>query len=269
MKKIMMKIGAGVMLLLGIGLLAYPAAASYVHQRNDTGVIRKLENQLRQSDDEAVEMQCNLARWYNLNLTAEQPEENFMEAYYDILDYSDHVMGYIAIPAIGERLPIYHGTGDEVLSKGVGHVPETAFPVGGEGNHTVLMGCSNRPGAENFSDLGELEVGDLFYIHVLDKVLAYRVEEVQKDTETMHERIKTIPGEDLCTLVTYTTHSGTSSKLLVRGTRAEHADQEVVTPVEEGAQEMGWIGIAVSAVLLAGFIPLLILGSSGDGKNKK
>ena len=128
-------------------------------------------------------------------------------------------MGYIDIPTIDAHLPIYHGTDEEVLAKGVGHVPDTAFPIGGIGNHSVLTGHTGLPSAKIFTDLTELAEGDLFYIHILNETLVYEVDQIQVVLPSQLDNLLPVADRDYCTLVTCTPYGINSHRLLVRGQR--------------------------------------------------
>ena len=133
----------------------------------------------------------------------------------------DGMMGYIEIPEIDIYLPIYHGVSEEVLSKGIGHMPNSAFPIGGEGNHAVLTGHTGLPSAKLFTDLTELEEGDRFYIHILDLVLCYTVDQIKVVLPNEGQDLSIVPGKDYCTLVTCTPYGINSHRLLVRGIRTD------------------------------------------------
>lgn len=126
-------------------------------------------------------------------------------AYSHVLDMEDSgVMGALEIPKISLYLPIYHGTSQEVLEKGIGHLEGTSIPIGGKNTHAVLTGHRGLPSAELFSNLDQLERNDEFYIHILGKTLAYKVFQVEtvKPEDTGHLTIA--KGQDRVTLVTCT-----------------------------------------------------------------
>ena len=116
--------------------------------------------------------------------------------YWKVLNVGDDgVMGYLSIPKINIRLAIYHGTGNDVLQTGVGHLNGTKLPIGGESNHTVLAAHRGLPSAKLFTDIDQMEIGDKFYIHVLDQVLAYQVDQIlpmvdKDDHETLDDAMK-------------------------------------------------------------------------------
>ena len=148
-------------------------------------------------------------------------------------------MGFLSIPKIHIRLGIYHGTSEEVLQTGVGHLNGTKLPIGGESTHRVLAAHRGLPSARLFTDIDQLERGDCFYIHVLDEVLAYKVDQIlpmvdKDDMETLEAALQITEGEDQVTLFTCTPYGVNSHRLLVRGTRTTYnGEEEVVsTPVD-------------------------------------
>jgi len=137
----------------------------------------------------------------------------------------DGVMGYIKIPKIDVEIPIYHGTSNKVLQKGVGHFENSSLPVGGESTHSILSAHRGLPSSRLFTDLDQLEEGDMFYIYVLDKVLAYRVDQIKVVEPSNIENLKIVDNEDYITLVTCTPYAINTHRLLVRGTRVEYNEQ--------------------------------------------
>lgn len=209
--------GAMVLLaLLGLGALTVaperetPAAAD---------VLARHTQELAAEDAQTRKLQQDLALWYNLNLLAREPEPGFREAYGSILCYTDQIMGSLEIPAAGVRLPIYHGVSAAVLKKGVGHAADSAFPIGGEGNHTVLAG-------QLMEELAALETGDLIYIHILDQVLAYEVEEIRLTEGETPELLEPVPGRDLCSVTAWGSSPDDPQQLLIRAARTEPQPRE-------------------------------------------
>lgn len=209
MRKI--KIVPIILLLAGAGILFYPVVSNAINQWKGSSAIDQMRKELTQED---IALQRSLAEEYNAELADGQPE-----GYDDILNLSNGMMGYIQIPKIQVNLPIFHGTDKEVLSKGVGHLPTSAFPIGGEGNHAVLTGHTGLPSAKLFTDLTELVAGDTFCISILDETLTYQVDQIKMVLPDEGQDLEAVPGEDYCTLVTCTPYGINSHRLLVRGSR--------------------------------------------------
>lgn len=146
--------------------------------------------------------------------------------YTEILNVNG-TMGVLEIPKIKVNLPIYHGTSETVLSKGVGHLKNTALPVGGTGTHAVLTGHRGYVGAKLFTDLDQLVMGDRFYLHILDKTLIYEVDQILVVTPDQTEALKPVEGQDFVTLLTCTPYQINSHRLLVRGKRVVESPEEV------------------------------------------
>ena len=217
MKKKVPVILAVLLLIIGVGIMAYPAVSQFVNRQNGSYAITDFENQMKNLAQEEIQEQLRLAMEYNQAVASgEQPE-----GYEDILNLAGGMMGYIEIPEIDIYLPIYHGVSEEVLSKGIGHMPNSAFPIGGEGNHAVLTGHTGLPSAKLFTDLTELEEGDRFYIHILDLVLCYTVDQIKVVLPNEGQDLSIVPGKDYCTLVTCTPYGINSHRLLVRGIRTD------------------------------------------------
>lgn len=206
---------AGILLLLGVSLIACPMLVRWSSEQSTCTAIQKYQTRLQEID---LEEEKQLAKTYNDRLRENQ---NLAAEYNDILDIHDGIMGVIRIPSIYVELPVYHGVSDEVLAKGVGHLPQSSLPVGGEGNHSVLTGHTGYPGATLFTDLTRLREGDMFYLSVLGETLAYCVDQIKVVLPEEGEDLAAAPGKDYCTLVTCTPYGVNSHRLLVRGVRTE------------------------------------------------
>ena len=160
--------------------------------------------------------------------------------YWQVLNVGgDGVMGYLSIPKINLKVSIYHGTGDEVLQTGVGHLNGTGLPIGGESTHSVLAAHRGLPSARLFTDIDQMKKGDKFYLHVLDETLAYQVDQIldmvdKDDMETLENALQIEEGKDYVTLFTCTPYGVNSHRLLVRGTRVPYTGEEDIeeTPVD-------------------------------------
>lgn len=200
----------GVLLILALGLVALPGVSGYVSASHGAQAIQALTDQVQEMDTQTRKLQRNLAQWYNLNLLSAQPETGYADAYDTILDLAGHAMGYIEIPAMDLCLPIYHGVGEDALANGVGHLPQSAFPIGGTGNHTVLVSGDGLGGLE------ELNEGDVFHIFILGDRVTYSVEKTESaPAETVS--LDPEPGRDLCTLILA---EDTGASLWIRGVRS-------------------------------------------------
>lgn len=232
MKKNVVRIILIVGFCVGLIISLYPLISNIYSRRNQMDVINKYQEDIEKIDGQEMANELELANAYNRKLNQTivltdpfDPSAIDMadDAYYDILNYTDDgVMAYINIPKIDVNLPIYHGTDSEHMLKGVGHLVGTSFPVGGVDTHAVLSAHSGLSTAELFTNLADLKKGDLFYIHVLDDVLAYEVDKINVVKPDETNDLKIVPGQDYVTLVTCTPYGINSHRLLVRGHRVEY-----------------------------------------------
>ena len=225
---------AALFLLVGLGVLLYPAVSSTVNRRNGSFAIAQMQEQVGNLNDAQLEAALEEARAYNEQLLsgAEMDEEALLEQYERILDFGNGIMGYIQIPEIDLELPIYHGVTTEVLDRGVGHLPQSAFPVGGVGNHTVLTGHTGLPSAKLFTDLNLVEEGDRFSVSIGNRTGVYQVDQIKVVLPSETDDLSPQPGADYCTLVTCTPYGINSHRLLVRGVR-EPAEEDASRELAE------------------------------------
>lgn len=215
------------MFATGVGIAAYPIISNILYERNATQVVESYDDAVEEMEQEDIDAAREAARKYNEQLQSAivQDEtgegDQAGESYVDLSGVGESI-GYITIPKIDLELPVYEGSDDAVLQKGIGHMEQSSYPIGGEGTHSVLTGHRGLPDAELFTHLDEMEEGDLFYLHVLDEILAYRVDQIKVVEPNETGDLDIIPGEDYCTLVTCTPYSINTHRLLVRGVRTEY-----------------------------------------------
>lgn len=197
---------------------------------------------------------------------SEEALKSAAEDYDNLLNIrGDGIMGYVEIPKIDVNLPIYHGTGDDSLDRGVGHLLGSSLPVGGETSHTVLTAHSGLAGQRLFSDLDKLKCGDTFYIHTLDETMAYMVLEINTVLPEDTSKLVIMPDHDVCTLVTCTPYGVNTHRLMVRGTRIQNAQAEYVESLKadrderEGVTQSTWQREYFKGILLG----LICIGAVG------
>ena len=276
------------MFLIGFGILIYPTAADQWNTYRQSRLISSYEAAVEKMEPKDFSQEWEKARAFNDSFSANniygdvfgsQGQELADTPYWQVLNVGgEGVMGYLSIPKIHVRLSIYHGVEEEVLQTGVGHLNGTKLPIGGEDTHCVLAAHRGLPSARLFTDIDQMEKGDLFYIHVLDQVLAYQVDQIldmvdKDDTATLEEALQIQEGKDLVTLFTCTPYGVNSHRLLVRGTRVPYTGQEEVaaTPAEtmlEAVQNyyMLYLILGISLTLLG---ILLLRALLGPGKKEK
>lgn len=227
-------------ILIGTIIFLYPTISNYLAEKNQVEIIREYEEMVVQINENQINQEMQKAQTYNENLSGEPVHDPFVEGsgyalpenYTEVLNLAkDGVMAYIEIPKISVYLPIYHGTSNEVLEKGVGHIQSTSIPIGGISTHSVLTGHTGLPSAELFTRLDELVVGDIFYIHVLNEVLTYKIYETKVILPDEIDELQITSGRDLVTLVTCTPYGINTHRLLVKAERTEY--EEYVTDEKE------------------------------------
>ena len=212
------------LLIASVLFTVYPLVSNAVNDRYASAVRTRYCEELKEMDSERLMEERARAARYNHSL---QPVSFSKEAlaaaaeeYDSLLDMDGSgLMGFLEIPAIQVTVPVYHGTAEETLRKGAGHLAGSALPVGGDSTHCVLTGHSGVAGNRLFSDLDRLTAGDVFFLHVLNETLAYRVTEISTVLPYETELLQQVSGKDLCTLVTCTPYGVNTHRLLVRGER--------------------------------------------------
>ena len=260
-----------VILVIGMGLLIYPPFSEYWNSFHQSRAIISYAEKVANLDKEKYEQIWNAALEYNRSLTEKSNHWAMDDADKEIYDAQLNVdgtgnMGFISIPRANINLPLYHGTNESVLQTSVGHIEGTSLPVGSVhsneedfneveyASHCVLSGHRGLPSARLFSDLDVMEVGDIFYLTILDQTLTYEVDEINIVDPGDSSKIELVPGMDLVTLVTCTPYGINTHRLLVRGRRIENEKTRLNVRVTADA-------LRIEAIFVAPFIaaPVLLL----------
>ena len=219
-KRILLHVLFLVLFLIGIGAAAYPAFGNWYTEQKRSVVLTEYEKALAKIKDADLTDTFKQAEIYNDALFTGETDEEERPDYGELLcTTEDGIMGYVEIPAIQIRLPIYHGCTENELSKGAGHLPSSSLPVGGKSTHAVLAAHSGRADSKMFTDLDQVKEGDLVYLYVLNKTLTYEVDQTTVTTPDDTDAIQIIDGKDLLTLLTCTPYGTNTHRLLVRGHR--------------------------------------------------
>lgn len=240
------------LVIAGLAVMVYPSLSSYLNAIHSSRAVQELAVRLDAAGSETLRKQRRLAEEYNRTLAGDE--------YDKILDFGNGVMGFLRIPEIGVELPIYHGVSDTVLQKGAGHLPGSALPIGGAGNHCILTGHTGLPSAELFTNLTELAVGDQFELHVLEEVLVYEVDQITVVLPHEVEALGAVTGRDYCTLVTCTPYGINSHRLLVRGERVSTGVEAVLRQKTDASD--GRVPLPPELIGVGGFV-LLLLAAGG------
>lgn len=243
MKRKILGILFGLMFLLGFAILIYPTVSNQWNTYRQNQLISSYEELIGKMAEEDFTKEWEKANAFNDTIIhnnifgdvfGENGDDIKNTEYWQILNVgNDGVMGYVSIPKINVKLSIYHGTADDVLQTGIGHLNGTKLPIGGESTHSVLAAHRGLPSARLFTDIDQLERGDMFYIHVLDETLAYQVDQIldmvdKDDNETLQKALQIEEGQDYVTLFTCTPYGVNSHRLLVRGTRVPYNGEEEI-----------------------------------------
>ena len=254
----------------GAGIFLYPAISNYLAERQQTEVIHTYQAKVDEMEQAKLDEAWQEAVEYNENLAGDPVHDPFVmgsgyvlpDNYEDVLNINgDGVMGYVEIPKIDVYLPIYHGTSEEVLEEGAGHLEMTALPIGGENRHPVISAHRGLPSAELFTRLDEMEIGDEFYIHVLDETLAYEVDQIEVILPEELSLLQPEEDRDLLTLLTCTPYAVNTHRLLVRGTRVPYVESAVQDHVDRARADRSWLEEYIHAIVL-GVLLLIILGTA-------
>lgn len=256
----------------GAGIFLYPAVSNRLAEKDQMEIITAYAKCVDETDKGELERQWKLAEEYNDNLAGDPLHDPFVpgsgyalpDNYMSVLNVNgDGMMGSIEIPKIHVNLPIYHGTGEEVLEKGAGHLESTALPIGGLYRHSVISAHRGLPSAELFTRLDELELGDVFYIRVLDRTLAYEVDQISVIEPEELTLLQSERDKDLVTLLTCTPYAVNTHRLLVRGSRIPYeepaAGEDWAKNNAADARESGWREAYGWAILLGALVILVIL----------
>lgn len=249
MKRKIFNILFALMFLIGFGILVYPTVSDQWNTYRQNKLISNYESTVEEMTEVDFTEEWEKAKAFDATLIqnnlygdvfGEDNGELENTEYWKVLNVAnDGVMGYLSIPKINVKNAIYHGTGDKVLQTGIGHLNGTKLPIGGESTHSVLAAHRGLPTARLFTDVDQLRKGDMFYIHVLDEVLAYQVDQIldmvdKDDHEALANALQIEEGKDQVTLFTCTPYGVNSHRLLVRGTRVPYSgEEEVETSVAE------------------------------------
>lgn len=265
-------------LLVGVAIFMYPVISNWISVYTSRVEIGSYNSAVKEMDTSQIEALEKDANDYNEALAKKDTKALSVINYQSLLTVTDAI-GYVDIPKINVYLPIFHDMSDEVLQKGVGHMSGTSLPVGGKSTHAVLPAHTGLPSAELFTDIDQLKLGDVFYIHVLGKVLAYKVDQIKVVLPEDDSDIQIVEGEDYITLLTCTPYGINDHRLLVRGTRIpyEEKSEEIIAtpPTIDDTDEAIPIeviisfGIASCAIVIIVIILLILFLPVGKKRKNK
>lgn len=258
--------------LMGAAVFFYPTISDYINRKHSSKAIIEYNEKVEQLDKNQIEKELEDAREYNKDLyehtvvLTDPFDPNAFpitdEQYEEVLNL-DEVMAYVEIQCIDVYLPIYHGTDEKTLAKGVGHLENTSLPVGGVDTHPVLSAHCGLPNARLFTDLCNVHEGNIFKIHVLGETLTYRVYDIEITEPDISSTLYVTEGKDLATLITCTPYGENTHRLLVHGERINESEAEEAAKEEPKADTTmtweDWSQIAAAALTVIFIISLTIL----------
>ena len=254
--------------LIGAGIAFYPLISKIWNRWRDSLLIAEYQGEVEKIPEADYSDIFAQAKEYNdqhkvnkiVDVFKEDTEDYILTHPYDTLlnPFDNLIMGYLEIPVIDVNLPIYHGCGSASLEKGIGHLEGTSLPIGGTGTHTVLSGHRGLPGRQLLTDLDQVRIGNQFYIHVLNEVLAYEVDQILTVLPDETDSLAIDEDKDLATLVTCTPYSVNTHRLLVRGHRIPYREETKIEQERNLAEKVKNTGTE-ERILLTGLMVLAVL----------
>lgn len=278
MKKGLTSLLIALIFIVGALVFLYPTIANYLYEKNGSKAIIQHNEQIEKMSKEELDKEKAAVKRYNKSLlenavvlTDPFDPDAFPITdgnYYDLLA-GEEMMAYVEIPSIDVKIPIFHGTSDQVLEKGAGHLENTSLPMGGKDTHMVISAHCGLPSARLFTDLEKVKKGDVFRIYVLDEILSYKVYDIQtvlpeETTSLLIER-----GKDLATLITCTPYGQNTHRLMVHGKRVKEDLSEEETPTQVTVSSNWERTLAIIASILALLFILLLIDGLIRSRRKK
>ncbi|MDM0964298.1 class C sortase [Clostridium perfringens] len=257
--------------LIALGFLLYPSFSNYINNKFAVSTISDYTEKINNVKDEEVDDLIKNINKYNYDLF-NGTAENQLPDYLNI--HQGDVLGYIEIPSINIKLPIYYGTSVDILKKGVGVLDGTSLPVGGENTHSVLSAHTGLANQKLFTDIDKLKDGDVFYLHILKKDLAYKVNQIKVVHPDEIDELKISDDKDYVTLLTCYPYGINTERLLVRGERTDLSPSNVeqvqkeISTFNHSNENLILIVIILNSVLIIIFLLFLIMKFKGKNKSR-
>ena len=276
MKNRLINVLMTIVFIVGLCLASYPIVSRVVNLREANKAVLDFDQGKKEIPDAEIARRIKLAEAYNYSIGSHDGSLDFKDPfskkemeegrkeYAKMLEVHEKI-GYIKIPSIKLELPIYAGTSEVVLQKAAGHLEGTSLPVGGIDTHTVITAHRGLPTARLFTDLDKVERGDKFYIHNIQKTLAYQVDSIKVIKPEEINYLQIIKGHDCATLLTCTPYMVNSHRLLVRGHRVPYTEKDR----EEESKRMNTLNLFELAVIIIVLVLLLLLVVLLRKKKKK
>lgn len=261
-------------LVLGLLIFLYPTISDFYNNLGIQKSVQTYDETVSEMSEQQCEALIAAAEEYNASLPTGDAQEFVSgepqdDTYESLLNVDgDGMIGYVTINKTNTNLPIYHGTSDEALAQGTGHLEGSSLPVGGDGTHAVITGHRGLPSATLFTNLDQLDVGDTFSVTVLDHTYVYKVDLISIVDPDDVSKLLIEPGKDYVTLLTCTPYGVNTQRLLVRGVRT---DDESVVDVQSEAFKIqpGKVAAVVTAGVAVVVLVVLGIRSLRDGRGKE
>ena len=255
----------------GIAITAYPTISDFVNTKIQDKNIENYDSKVKSLSNKNSEQMKLQAHLYNQSLYKVQStgsSDNTDYEYEDLLNPDGNgLMGYIVIPRVDIKLPIYHGIDESVLNVGAGHFPSSSLPIGGNNTHTLILGHRGLPTMKLFNDLDKVTTDDYFELHILDEVLYYRVYNTEIVLPDKVSNLRIENGKDLVTLITCTPYGINTHRLLVHGERISDPTAELLVSSEATTVNTSYVTIAIAVFLwIVILIALIILSTKHKQK---
>lgn len=257
--------------LIALGFLLYPSFSNYINNKFAVSTISDYTEKINNVKDEEVDDLIKNINKYNYDLFNGTAENELPDC---LNIHEGDVLGYIEIPSINIKLPIYYGTSVDILKKGVGVLEGTSLPVGGENTHSVLSAHTGLANQKLFTDIDKLKDGDVFYLHILKKDLAYKVNQIKVIHPDEIDELKISDDKDYVTLLTCYPYGINTERLLVRGERTDLSPSNVeqvqkeISTFNHSNENLILIVIILISVLIIIFLLFLIMKFKGKNKSK-
>lgn len=252
-----------IVFVVGLGLLLYPGLSDLYNQARNERLISSYKDAVATVSESEVDAELEAAKAYNASLTPHYSDAfsgealSPSDAYWQLLNVNgDGIMGYVSIPKIDVHMPLYHGCTPEVLLKGFGHLYGTSLPVGSAVSHCVIAGHRGVPSQLFLTHMDEVELGDTFYVSVLDKTYVYEVDQIKVIRPTEVGQLETDPSFSYLTFVTCTPYGANSHRLLVRGHVVEQGSATEIS-LAERSDTIDWPARAARSFGINGIIAVL------------
>lgn len=261
------KVFTKILLIVGMICLLFPIISGVIKSYYQSKAISTYNSSVSSTDNNILKEELGKAENYNTALynnesaTLGSTDLSILQEYGKILDIGNGIMGSVDIPKISVNLPIYHGTKEEVLSSGAGHVQGTSIPVGGENTHSVLTAHRGLPSSRLFTRLDELVEGDMFFINIQNNTLAYKVFKIETISPEQVEYLKIEEGKDLVSLVTCTPYGINTHRLVVTGERVPYEKEEYVNIEKKGLSPRELVFTGIPFIFIGIFVFIKIKDS--------